>query len=189
MSTLYPYKGHFPLVDPNTFLAPGARVIGDVTLAEGVSIWYNVVVRGDVNHIAIGKWSNIQDNTTVHADSGRSGLNARSGIPTIIGDNVTVGHNCILHACTIEDCCLIGMGAVILDGAYIGRGSVIGAGALVLKGTVIPPSPWWWALPPRSSRRWTRAVWPSVWTTPSTTTIWPWKTRRLWGCDAPALSA
>ena len=139
MSTLYPYKGYFPLVDPNTFLAPGARVIGDVTLAEGVSIWYNVVVRGDVNHIAIGKWSNIQDNTTVHADSGRSGLNARSGIPTIIGDNVTVGHNCILHACTIEDCCLIGMGAVILDGAYIGRGSVIGAGALVLKGTVIPP--------------------------------------------------
>ena len=137
MSTLYPYKGHFPLVDPNTFLAPGARVIGDVTLAEGVSIWYNVVVRGDVNHIAIGKWSNIQDNTTVHADSGRSGLNARSGIPTIIGDNVTVGHNCILHACTIEDCCLIGMGAVILDGAYIGRGSVIGAGALVLKLSLI----------------------------------------------------
>ena len=83
MSTLYPYKGHFPLVDPNTFLAPGARVIGDVTLAEGVSIWYNVVVRGDVNHIAIGKWSNIQDNTTVHADSGRSGLNARSGIPGV----------------------------------------------------------------------------------------------------------
>ncbi|MEG1849884.1 MAG: gamma carbonic anhydrase family protein [Oscillospiraceae bacterium] len=138
MNPFYPYLSHTPVADPDGFIAPGALLIGDVTLAQGVGIWYNSVLRGDVNAIRIGRFSNIQDNSTVHADSGRSGLRA-DGMPTLIGNYVTVGHGCILHACTIEDGCLIGMGAIVLDGAVIGRGSVIGAGAVITKGTVIPP--------------------------------------------------
>lgn len=137
-NNIFPFLDARPAVPDDTFIAPGAFIIGDVTLAEKVSIWYNVVVRGDVNSIKIGRMSNIQDNTTIHADSGRSGLKV-DGLPTIVGENVSVGHNCVLHACTIEDCCLIGMGAVILDGSVIGRGSVVGANSVVTKGTVIPP--------------------------------------------------
>ena len=137
-ATVYPYKNIWPTIDADTMIAPGAKVIGRVTLKKGVSIWHNAVLRGDVHDIVIGEYSNIQDNSTVHCDSGISGLSP-TGLPTIVGKNVTVGHNCVLHACTIEDDCLIGMSATILDGAVIGRGSVIGAGALVTKGTVIPP--------------------------------------------------
>lgn len=135
---IYPYDGILPEIGENVMIAPGARVIGRVKLAEGVSVWHNAVLRGDVHDIEVGPYSNIHDNSTVHCDSGISGLNP-NGLPTVIGAHVTVGHNCILHACTIEDDCLIGMGAIVLDGAHIGRGSVIGAGALVTKGTVIPP--------------------------------------------------
>lgn len=138
MSKSFNYLGQLPRIDKNTFIAPGSCIIGDATVMEGVSIWYNAVLRADVNRIHIGRFSNIQDNTTVHADSGRgSGLSG--GLPTIVGEYVTVGHNCILHACTIEDYCLIGMGAIILDGAVIGKGSIIGAGTVVTKGSVIPP--------------------------------------------------
>ena len=137
-NNIFPFKDSRPVIAKDTFVAPGAFIIGDVTLADKVSIWYNVVVRGDVNSIKIGAMSNIQDNTTIHADSGRSGLKA-DGLPTIVGDCVSVGHNCVLHACTIEDYCLIGMGAVILDGSVIGRGSVIGANSVVTKGMIIPP--------------------------------------------------
>jgi carbonic anhydrase/acetyltransferase-like protein (isoleucine patch superfamily) len=137
MSNILPYKEFTPDISPDSFVAPGSFVIGDVAIADKASIWYNVVVRGDVNFIRIGHMTNIQDNTTIHADSGRSGLKA-DGLPTIVGDYVSVGHNCILHACVVEDYCLIGMGAVILDGAVIGRGSVIGANSVVTKGMSIP---------------------------------------------------
>lgn len=133
---LYSYKGIFPTVDDDTAIFAGARVIGKVTLAKGVSIWHNAVLRGDVSEIQVGEFSNIQDNSTVHC-----GLNESNpdGIPTIIGKNVTVGHNCTLHSCTIEDGCLIGMNATVLDGAIIGKGSTVGAGTLVLGGMKIPP--------------------------------------------------
>jgi carbonic anhydrase/acetyltransferase-like protein (isoleucine patch superfamily) len=138
MNGIYPYKGISPVIHQNTLIAPGAMVVGDVVLSEGVGVWYNAVLRADVNFLRVGRYCNFQDNCTVHEDSGEgSGLSG--GLPTIIGDYVTVGHGCILHACTIEDCCLIGMGAIILDGAVIGKGSVVGAGAVVTKGTVIPP--------------------------------------------------
>lgn len=138
MNNVLYYLSHSPQIDKNTFIAPGSLIIGNVTIMEGASIWYNSVLRGDVNSISIGAFSNIQDNTTVHADSGRgSGLSG--GLPTIVGAFVTVGHNCVLHACTIEDYCLIGMGSIILDGAIIGKGSIIGAGTVVTKNTVIPP--------------------------------------------------
>ena len=138
MNGIYPFQNKIPAIHPNTLIAPGAKIIGDVTLAEGASVWYNAVLRADVNPIRIGMFSNIQDNSTVHEDSGE-GSGLPQGLPTILGDYVTVGHGCILHACVVEDYCLIGMGAVILDGAVIGKGSIVGAGAVVTKGTVIPP--------------------------------------------------
>ena len=116
------YKGITPKIAPGVFVAETAAIIGDVTIEEGCSIWYGVVLRGDVSPIRIGKNTNIQDNSTVHVDS---------TIPTIIGNNVTIGHNVIVHAATIEDNCLIGMGSIILDEAKIGQGSQVGAGALV----------------------------------------------------------
>jgi len=138
MAKLITFQGYTPKLHPNTFVADGAKLIGNLELAEGASVWYNCVLRADVNAVRIGRFSNIQDNSTIHEESPRAGHND-SGHPTILGDYVTVGHGCILHACTIEDYCLIGMGAIILDGAVIGKGSIVGAGAVVTKGTVIPP--------------------------------------------------
>lgn len=138
MKQLYPYRGKTPTVDESAFIAPGAVLVGDVTVGEGSSIWYNVTIRADVNPVVIGKHSNIQDASIVHEDSGR-GTGLRDGLPTVVGDYVTVGHGVILHACRLEDYCLVGMGATVMDGVVVGKGSVIGAGALVTKGTVIPP--------------------------------------------------
>jgi len=127
---LYDFEGNRPAIDPKTYLADGAKVIGQVRLGEYSSIWYNAVVRGDVNRIEIGRYSNIQDNSVVHVTDFH---------PAIIGDFVTVGHNCVIHGCTIEEHCLIGMGALVLHGAVIGKGSVIAAGAVVLEKQIIPP--------------------------------------------------
>jgi carbonic anhydrase/acetyltransferase-like protein (isoleucine patch superfamily) len=113
------------------FLAETCAVIGDVVIGDESSIWYGTVVRGDVMPIRIGARTSIQDNTVVHVTSERFG--------TTIGSDCTVGHGAIIHACTVEDLCLIGMGSIILDGAVIGRGSLVGAGALVTPGTLIPP--------------------------------------------------
>ncbi len=119
-----------PRIDPTAYVAPQAVVIGDVRLAARVSVWPMAVLRGDINFIEIGEDSNIQDGSIVHlADD----------LPVRVGRLVTVGHRAILHACTVEDECLIGMGATVLDGAVIGKGSIIGAHALVTKDTKIPP--------------------------------------------------
>jgi carbonic anhydrase/acetyltransferase-like protein (isoleucine patch superfamily) len=119
-----------PVIAPDVFLAENASVIGNVVIGAGSSIWYGTVVRGDVEPIRIGAATSIQDNSVIHVTGGVSG--------TIVGDRVTVGHNVILHACTIEDDCIIGMGSIILDGARVRRGSIVGAGALVTPGTDIP---------------------------------------------------
>lgn len=124
------FEGFSPILDEKTFLAEGARVIGKVKIDEYSSVWFNTVVRGDVNSIEIGKYVNIQDNSVVHV---------ADHWPTIIGDFVTIGHGAVLHGCTVEDHCLIGMRAVVLNGAVIGRGSIIAAGALVRENDVIPP--------------------------------------------------
>jgi carbonic anhydrase/acetyltransferase-like protein (isoleucine patch superfamily) len=119
-----------PALGKDVYIARGAVVVGDVTLGEGASVWYNAVLRGDINRIVVGPGSNIQDNSVLHlADD----------LPCIVGSCVTVGHSAIVHACTIDDECLIGMGAVVLDGAEIGAQSLIGARALVTQGTKIPP--------------------------------------------------
>ena len=120
-----------PRIGRGVFLAETCAVIADVELGDEASVWYGAVVRGDVMPIRVGARTNLQDGVIVHVTSGRFG--------TVIGDDCTVGHGAILHACTIEDRCLIGMGATVLDGAVIGRGSLVGAGALVTPGTVIPP--------------------------------------------------
>ncbi len=118
------------MIDPTAFIAPGAIVLGEVHLGAESSVWYNAVIRGDTDRITIGEQTNIQDLTMIHADP---------GIPCTVGCRVTVGHRVILHGCTIEDDCLIGMGAIVLNGARIGRGSLIGAGALVLEKMEVPP--------------------------------------------------
>lgn len=118
-----------PAVHENAFVASGARLIGDVRLAEGSSVWYNAVVRGDSASITLGAGSNLQDNVSVHVDPGH---------PVVIGDNVSVGHNAVVHGCTIGDGSLIGMGSVVLSGAVIGAGCLVAGGAVVLEGTVVP---------------------------------------------------
>src|SRR5262245_9804384 len=117
------------MIDPSAFIARGAMVLGDVHLGREASVWYNAVLRGDTDRITIGDESNIQDLSMVHADP---------GIPCSVGRRVTVGHRVILHGCTIEDDCLIGMGAIVLNGVRIGAGSVIGAGAVLIEGMQVP---------------------------------------------------
>jgi carbonic anhydrase/acetyltransferase-like protein (isoleucine patch superfamily) len=125
---------------PTAFIAPGAVVVGEVSLGARSSVWFNSVLRGDTDRIEVGDDSNIQDNSTVHMDE---------GYPALIGHRVTVGHRAIIHGCVIEDECLIGMGAVVLSGARIGTGSLIGAGAVVREGQHIPPGSLALGLPAR----------------------------------------
>jgi gamma-carbonic anhydrase len=124
------YRGIVPKIAASAYIDQSAQVIGDVVVGERSSIWPNVTARGDVNEIRIGNETNIQDNSVLHCDA---------GFPLQIGNRVTAGHMVMLHGCTIEDECLIGIAAVVLNGAKIGRGSVIAAGAVVPEGAEIPP--------------------------------------------------
>lgn len=126
---LHTYKGIAPKVADGVFIAPGARVVGRVTLHSDVSIWFNCVVRGDTDTVTIGENTNIQDGTIVHTEGGH---------PVEIGRNVTVGHGCILHACWVGDDSLIGMGSTVLTGAKLGARCVVGAGSLITEGKEFP---------------------------------------------------
>lgn len=128
-----PYNGTHPRVGERVYIDEMASVIGDVELADDVSIWPMCVVRGDVNFIRIGARSNIQDSTVIHVTHDGP-YTQDGGIPTIVGEDVTVGHKCLLHACTIGDRCLIGMGAIVMDGVEVGNDVIIGAGSLVTPG-------------------------------------------------------
>lgn len=125
------YQGKMPKIGKDVYIAEGAKVIGDVQIGDYSSIWFNAVVRGDVNYIKIGEKTNVQDNCVLHVTDKTAPLN--------IGSGVTIGHGVILHGCTIEDNCLIGSGSIIWDGAVIGEGSIVGAGAVVLAKTKVPP--------------------------------------------------
>jgi len=129
MST-FPRQGLFQPVEGGAFLAQGAVLTGDVNLAEDVGIWFNCVVRGDDAPLTVGRRTNVQDLTMIHADT---------GVPNSIGEEVTIGHRCILHGAEVGDRCLIGMGAILLGGCKIGSESIIGAGAVVKENMVIPP--------------------------------------------------
>lgn len=126
-----PHRGRLPRVHASAFVDESAQVIGDVEIGEDSSVWMAVVIRGDVNHIRIGRRSNVQDGTIVHV--------MKDTHPTVIGDDVTIGHAAIVHGCTIEDRCLIGMGAILLNGCRIGMGSIVAAGSLVPERMVVPP--------------------------------------------------
>ncbi len=132
------YKESTPLFPSSAWIAPGATVIGDVEMGEESSVWFGSVVRGDVHRIRIGDRTNIQDLSMIHVTHYKK-PDQSDGHPTMIGNDVTIGHHVMLHGCTIEDACLIGMSATILDGAVIGRESIVGAGALVTGGKVFPP--------------------------------------------------
>lgn len=129
-AVILPFKGVSPKLAEGVFVASGAVVIGDVELGRDSNVWFNTVIRGDVNRIRIGERTNIQDNSTVHVTSGTG--------PTSIGSDVTIGHNCVIHACTIGDFSLIGMGSTILDGAVIEPRCFIAAGSVVTPGKVMP---------------------------------------------------
>jgi carbonic anhydrase/acetyltransferase-like protein (isoleucine patch superfamily) len=124
------YHNKIPQIHPDAFIAPTAVVIGDVRIGKNSSIWFGTVLRADINYIQIGERTSVQDNTVVHLDR---------TLPTIIGDDVTVGHGAILHGCTIGNCCLVGMGAIVLDGAEIGEGCIVAAGSVVKEGEKVPP--------------------------------------------------
>lgn len=130
-ATIISYNGIYPKLTDSVFLADGARIIGDVIIEENCSIWFNAIVRGDVNSIYIGKNTNIQDNSVVHCTYQK--------FATHIANDVSVGHLATIHGCKIERGCLIGMGAIIMDGAIIGEESIVGAGAIVTQGVTIPP--------------------------------------------------
>ena len=127
---LVPLDGQTPQIAPTAWIAPNATVIGAVEIAEHASVFYGAVLRADQERITVGAGTNLQDLVAVHADP---------GFPAVIGSGVSIGHGAILHGCTIEDDCLIGMGSIVLNGAVVGKGTLVAAGALVVGGTIIPP--------------------------------------------------
>ncbi|MFD3446974.1 gamma carbonic anhydrase family protein [Microbacteriaceae bacterium 4G12] len=129
-SVLLPFGGATPEVQDDAYVAAGAVLVGRVHLGASASVWFNAVLRADSEPITIGDGSNVQDNVSCHVDA---------GFPLTVGSDVSVGHNAVLHGCTVEDGALVGMGAIVMNGAVIGAGSLVAAGALVLEGTVVPP--------------------------------------------------
>ncbi|HZU22147.1 MAG TPA: gamma carbonic anhydrase family protein [Terriglobales bacterium] len=139
------YQGKRPVVPASCYVDESAQLIGDVTLGENSSVWMNAVLRGDVHAIRIGANSNVQDCSVLHGMRGR--------YPVVLGDWVTVGHSVTLHGCTIDDACLIGMGAVILNNARIGEGCIIGAGTVIPENTVVPPRTLWLGVPGKQRKQ------------------------------------
>ncbi|HEY6293713.1 MAG TPA: gamma carbonic anhydrase family protein [Terriglobia bacterium] len=135
---IIPYKGRTPRIASSAFVASSADVIGDVEIAENASVWFQTVLRGDIEPIVVGENSNIQDGSIVHT---------MLGSPVRVGKWVTVGHRAVLHGCIVEDHCLIGMGAILLNNVRVGAGSIIAAGALVPENTVVPPRSLYMGLP------------------------------------------
>lgn len=131
MPVILPVNGVSPQIPEDCFVAPNATIVGAVTMGEGCSVWFNAVVRGDVNSISMGNKVNVQDGACIHCTYQKA--------KTVIGNNVSIGHNAIVHGCTVEDNVLIGMGAIVMDRAHIGQNSIIAAGAVVLEDTNVPP--------------------------------------------------
>ncbi|WP_340313555.1 gamma carbonic anhydrase family protein [Rhizorhabdus argentea] len=143
-TTILSFGGIAPTIDPTAFVAPGARVIGDVHLGAGASLWYNVVVRGDVNHVRIGARTNIQDGSVVHVSTKTH--------PTLIGEDVLIGHMAIVHGCILHDRAFVGLGAVVMDGCVIEPDGMLAAGAMLTPGKRIPSGQLWSGRPARFMR-------------------------------------
>lgn len=143
-ATILPYDGISPAIDPDAFVAPGARVIGDVEIGAGASLWYNVVVRGDVSHIRIGARTNIQDGSVVHVSRGTH--------PTVIGEDVLIGHLAMVHGCTLHDRAFVGFGAIVMDECVIESDAMLAAGAMLTPGKRIPAGQLWSGRPAKYMR-------------------------------------
>lgn len=131
MALIKSVRGHHPTYDESCWFAENATIVGDVVMGENCTVWFNAVIRGDVNSIRIGHHSNVQDGAVIHCTYQR--------FATTIGNYVSIAHNAIVHGCTIEDHVLIGMGSIVMDGAVVGEGAIIAAGAIVTQGTKVPP--------------------------------------------------
>jgi carbonic anhydrase/acetyltransferase-like protein (isoleucine patch superfamily) len=141
--TIVAHAGKAPRIDPTAFVAPGACLIGDVEIGPGASVWYNCVLRGDLNRIVVGARSNVQDGTVIHVEP---------ELPTVIGEDALVGHMALLHGCTVEPAAFVGMGPIMMDGASIGSGAMLAAGALLGPGKAVPPRELWAGRPARPMR-------------------------------------
>jgi len=146
---ILPYKGILPRIHDSVFVAQTAVITGDVEIGPDSSVWFGCVMRGDVHHIRVGARTNIQDGTIVHV--------ARDKFPCLIGSDITIGHGAILHACTLEDGCFIGMGAIVMDGARVESGAMVAAGALVPPGKVVKKGELWGGSPAKLMRPLTEA--------------------------------
>ena len=156
MTEVYPgvsiitLNGKTPRIDPTAFIAPGCRIIGDVDIGPHVSIWYNCVIRGDVNFIRIGARSNIQDGTVIHCDSPKPG--APEGFPTIIGEDVLVGHMAMIHSCVLHDRAFVGLGAIVMESCVVEGDAMLAAGALLSPGKTVPHRQLWAGRPAKYMR-------------------------------------
>jgi carbonic anhydrase/acetyltransferase-like protein (isoleucine patch superfamily) len=139
--TIVPFAGKAPRIHPSAFIAPGCRIIGDVEIGEGASIWYNCVIRGDIHRVVIGPRSNVQDGTVIHCDSPKP--IRPLGFPTLIGADVLIGHMAMIHGCTIEDRGFVGLGAIVMDGCHMESDAMLAAGAMLTPGKRVPARQLW----------------------------------------------
>jgi gamma-carbonic anhydrase len=147
--SIIPFGGKAPVIHESAFIAPGCRIIGDVEIGAGTSVWYNCVIRADVNFIRIGARSNIQDGTVIHCDSGMDGS---GGFPTVIGEDCLIGHMAMLHGCTLEDRAFAGLGSIVMDGCLIESDAMLAAGAMLTPGKRIPARQMWGGRPAKLMR-------------------------------------
>ncbi len=147
-SCVFSYKGILPKIDEGAFIAPNSSIIGDVTIGKGSGVWFNCVIRGDVEPITIGENTNIQDGTVIHC--------TRGGGKTVIGDDVTIGHKALLHACILQDGCFVGMGAILMDGVVVETGGMVAAGSLVTPNKRIKKGEIWAGNPAKFFRNMTQ---------------------------------
>jgi carbonic anhydrase/acetyltransferase-like protein (isoleucine patch superfamily) len=148
-ATILPLNGKWPVIHPSAFIAAGSRIIGDVEIGEDASVWYNCVIRADVNHIRIGARTNIQDGTVIHCDSDKDGA---GGFPTVIGNDVLIGHMAMLHGCTLHDRAFVGLGTIVMDGCVIEGDAMLAAGAMLTPGKTIPHREMWGGRPAKLMR-------------------------------------
>jgi len=158
---ILPYQGIFPAIHPTAFIAPGAVVVGDVEIGAQSSVWFGCVIRGDVNKVRIGARTNIQDGTVIHVASGEQPVSAKSkipkdGYPTLIGDDVTIGHMALLHACIVESRGFVGMKSIVMDGAKIETNGMLASGALLTPGKILPSGELWAGSPAKLWRKLTQ---------------------------------
>ena len=147
---LIPFEGKSPIVHPTAFIAPGTVLIGDVEVGEGASVWYNCVLRADINHIRVGARSNIQDGTIIHCDSPKAGR--PDGHPTLIGEDVLIGHLAMVHGCVLEDRAFVGLGAIVMDGCRVESDAMVAAGAMLTPGKTALSGQLWAGRPAKYTR-------------------------------------